>query len=52
MSCSRYEWWRAKPTLAVRGGVNILPRDVLGVPILGIGISMSSLPPEVADVMA
>ena len=42
----------AKPTLAVRGGVNIIPRDVLGVPILGIGISMSFLPPEVADVMA
>ena len=39
-------------TLAVRGGVNIIPRDVLGVPILGIGISMSFLPPEVADVMA
>jgi indole-3-pyruvate monooxygenase len=42
----------AKPTLAVRSGVNIIPRDVLGVPILGIGIGMSFLPPEVADVMA
>jgi len=42
----------AKPTMAVRGGVNIVPRDILGVPILGIGISMSLLPPEMADVLA
>jgi indole-3-pyruvate monooxygenase len=42
----------ARPTLAVRSGVNIVPRDVLGVPILGIGIAMSFLPAEVADAMA
>jgi hypothetical protein len=42
----------AKPTIAVRGAVNIVPRDVLGIPILGIGISMSILPPAVADVLA
>lgn len=42
----------ARPTLAVRGGVNIIPRDVLGIPILGVGISMSRLPPEVADALA
>jgi hypothetical protein len=42
----------AKPTLAVRGPVNIIPRDILGIPILGIGISMSALPAEVADVLA
>ena len=42
----------AEPTLAVRSGVNIIPRDFLGVPILGIGIGMSFLPAEVADVMA
>jgi cation diffusion facilitator CzcD-associated flavoprotein CzcO len=42
----------AKPTMAVRGGVNIVPRDIFGVPILGIGISMSLLPPEMADVLA
>jgi cation diffusion facilitator CzcD-associated flavoprotein CzcO len=29
----------AKPTIAVRGAVNVVPRDVLGIPILGIGIS-------------
>jgi cation diffusion facilitator CzcD-associated flavoprotein CzcO len=42
----------ARPTLAVRSGVNIIPRDVLGVPILGVGITLSFLPPEVADAMA
>jgi pyruvate/2-oxoglutarate dehydrogenase complex dihydrolipoamide dehydrogenase (E3) component len=42
----------AKPTLAVRGAVNVIPRDFLGIPILGIGLSMSALPPEVADVLA
>jgi hypothetical protein len=42
----------AKPTIAVRGAVNIVPRDFLGIPILGIGISMSVLPPEAADVLA
>ncbi len=42
----------ARPTMAVRGGVNIIPRDVLGVPILGVGIAMSSLPPEVSDALA
>jgi indole-3-pyruvate monooxygenase len=42
----------AKPTIAVRGAVNIVPRDILGVPILGIGIAMSVLPPAVADTLA
>lgn len=42
----------AEPTLSVRSGVNVIPRDVLGVPILAIGIGMSFLPPEVADAMA
>jgi indole-3-pyruvate monooxygenase len=42
----------AKPTIAVRGAVNIVPRDFLGIPILGIGISLSVVPPEVADLLA
>jgi hypothetical protein len=41
-----------RPTLAVRSPVNVIPRDVLGVPILAIGILMSLLPPAMADVMA
>ena len=42
----------ARPTIAVRGGVNIIPRDVLGIPILGIGISLSVLPAALADLLA
>ena len=42
----------AQPTIAVRGGVNILPRDVLGIPILGVGISLSFLPAKIADITA
>ncbi|MGH7295182.1 MAG: flavin-containing monooxygenase, partial [Polyangiaceae bacterium] len=42
----------ARPTMAVRGGVNVVPRDILGIPILGIGITMSILPPAIADALA
>jgi thioredoxin reductase len=42
----------AKPTLAVRGAVNVVPRDLLGVPILAIGIFMTTFPPRVADAIA
>lgn len=39
----------ARPSVAVRGGVNIVPRDVFGVPILGIGISTAWMPAKLAD---
>ncbi len=39
----------ARPSIAVRGGVNIVPRDVFGVPILGIGISTAWMPTKLAD---
>ena len=39
----------AFPTLAVRSPVNVVPRDLLGIPILAIGIVMSRLPPRLAD---
>ena len=42
----------AKPTLAVRSPVNVVPRDLLGLPILAIGIAMTTLPARVADVLA
>ncbi|MEP6873875.1 MAG: NAD(P)/FAD-dependent oxidoreductase [Burkholderiales bacterium] len=42
----------ARPTIAVRGGVNVIPRDLLGMPILGIGICLSVLPPTVTDLLA
>jgi cation diffusion facilitator CzcD-associated flavoprotein CzcO len=39
----------AFPTLAVRSAVNVVPRDLFGIPILAIGIVMSKLPPRLAD---
>jgi cation diffusion facilitator CzcD-associated flavoprotein CzcO len=39
----------AAPSLSVRGPVNIIPRDVLGVPIQKLAILLSRLPPGVAD---
>ncbi|MBN9509804.1 MAG: NAD(P)/FAD-dependent oxidoreductase, partial [Alphaproteobacteria bacterium] len=38
--------------LAVRGPVNIVPRDLLGIPILSIAIALSVLPPAVADTLS
>jgi hypothetical protein len=42
----------ALPSISVRGPVNVIPRDILGIPILSIGILMSKLPTAVADVLA
>jgi len=39
----------ARPAAAVRGAVNIVPRDILGVPVLAIAIPLSKLPPRLAD---
>jgi cation diffusion facilitator CzcD-associated flavoprotein CzcO len=39
----------AKPTLSVRGAVNVIPRDLFGIPILAVGIAMGTLPARVAD---
>jgi cation diffusion facilitator CzcD-associated flavoprotein CzcO len=39
----------ATPSMAVRSPVNIIPRDLLGIPILEISLLMSHLPPRVAD---
>jgi len=36
-------------TMSVRGPVNIMPRDLFGVPILAIGILQSKLAPRVVD---
>jgi len=38
--------------IAVRGPVNILPRDLLGMPILSWSIAMRSLPPRLADILS
>ncbi|HWT07191.1 MAG TPA: hypothetical protein VN224_15610 [Xanthomonadales bacterium] len=39
----------AVPAIAVRGGVNVTPRDVLGVPVTLIALASRNLPPRVAD---
>jgi lysine/ornithine N-monooxygenase len=39
----------AKPSMAVRSPVNVIPRDVFGIPILELSLAMSALPPKFAD---
>jgi indole-3-pyruvate monooxygenase len=41
----------ARAVVAVRSRVNIVPRAVLGVPVLAIAIPLSKLPPRAADVI-
>jgi hypothetical protein len=41
----------ASPALAVRSAVNVLPRDIFGIPVLQLGLLMSNLPPRFADKM-
>ncbi|MGB0910239.1 MAG: flavin-containing monooxygenase, partial [Nitrospirales bacterium] len=42
----------ARPTISVRSPVNIIPRDVLGIPILAIALVLSKLPPGLADALS
>src|SRR5512146_757837 len=39
----------AKPSLAVRSPVNVIPRELFGIPILAIAIVESKIPPQLAD---
>jgi len=41
----------ARPTLAVRGPVNVIPRELFGIPILAISIVLRRLPPRWADAL-
>ncbi|MEZ4594109.1 MAG: NAD(P)/FAD-dependent oxidoreductase [Chloroflexota bacterium] len=41
----------ARPKISVRGPVNIIPREVLGLPILAISIPLAQ-PPRLADVLS
>jgi cation diffusion facilitator CzcD-associated flavoprotein CzcO len=38
--------------VAVRGGVNVIPRELLGIPISVVSLALRSLPPRVADAMS
>jgi cation diffusion facilitator CzcD-associated flavoprotein CzcO len=42
----------AEVTISVRDAVNVIPRDLFGLPILSVGIAMSALAPKVADAMS
>lgn len=42
----------ARVAMAVRGPVNIIPREILGVPVLAISIALSRLPARLADALA
>jgi cation diffusion facilitator CzcD-associated flavoprotein CzcO len=39
----------ALPSMSVRSPVNVIPRDILGIPILEVSQLMSRLPPRIAD---
>ncbi|MCP9769036.1 NAD(P)/FAD-dependent oxidoreductase [Lacihabitans sp. LS3-19] len=41
----------AFPSLSVRSTVNVLPRDLLGIPILQLGLLTAPLPPRLADTL-
>jgi cation diffusion facilitator CzcD-associated flavoprotein CzcO len=42
---------RAQPSMAVRSPVNVVPRDLCGIPILKLSLLLSRLPPRMADVI-
>jgi len=42
----------ARVAMAVRGPVNIVPREILGVPVLAIAILLNRLPARFADALA
>jgi indole-3-pyruvate monooxygenase len=42
----------ALPELSVRGAVNVIPRDLFGLPILAVGLAMDLFPPPLADALS
>lgn len=41
----------ARPAVSIRSPVNVVPRDILGVPVLAIAIPLSRLPARLADLL-
>jgi indole-3-pyruvate monooxygenase len=41
----------AHPSVSVRSPVNVIPRDLFGVPILAIATPLAKLPPKIADLV-
>ncbi|MDN3657268.1 NAD(P)/FAD-dependent oxidoreductase [Ferruginibacter paludis] len=42
----------AMPSLSVRSPVNVIPRDIMGIPVLEISLLLSHLPPRIADAVS
>jgi indole-3-pyruvate monooxygenase len=42
----------AVPSMAVRSPVNVIPRDILGVPVLELSLLLNPLPPRIADIIS
>jgi thioredoxin reductase len=42
----------AAPSIAVRSPVNVIPRDMLGIPVVELSLLLSHLPPRLADRIA
>ena len=42
----------ARPHVSVRSPVNVLPRDIAGVPVLQLALALRILPPGVADLLS
>lgn len=42
----------AAPGMAVRSPVNVIPRDLWGIPVLRVSLLLSKLPPRVADALS
>jgi hypothetical protein len=42
----------AMPSMSVRSPVNVIPRDIMGIPVLEISILLSHLPPRIADAVS
>ena len=42
----------ARVALAVRGALNVIPREILGLPVLAISVALSRLPARLADLLA
>jgi hypothetical protein len=41
----------AKPSISVRSAVNVLPREILGIPIMQLGLLMNWLPAKTSDLI-
>jgi indole-3-pyruvate monooxygenase len=42
----------AMPSMSVRSAVNVIPRDILGIPVQELSILLNPLPPRVADIIS